>query len=1003
MLNLARIRREQGNNLSGSLDYTIRELRTFERLKDKKGLARAYFEMGYIYKDIFNYQKSIDNISKALILYEELDMESNVVHCQMTMGHVNVDKAIKSKDTMYLKKGLDLYNKVLNYRLKNRGKDEQAIAFINIANLYLEYFRITHREELLYTSISYSRQSMNSSEDIYSTSINLLNIGEAYYYLNEKDKALSYYLDAKKAAAKAGKPAVLLVVMKKITIVRKDLEQYDLALKESKEFVKLAKNISFHDELRSHYALLADIYVELHDYENAYKYRLLYESYSDSVLDKEKTAALVKFQIEFESENKDREIALLSKNQLLQDRQLENEQDTRNYLIATIVLVCLLLLLIYSRYVVKRNAHKTIEEKNLELEKLSIVASKTATGVLITNAAGDLEWFNEGFSKLFKWNSLEEYLNTKGKNIYAVSQNQHIKAIIQQAIDEKISVTYENTMSPKSGEDLWIQTTLTPIFNDQGVLSKMVFVETDVTELKLAKETAERALEIQEQFLANTSHEIRTPMNGIVGLVRRLKETPLTAEQERYLDIIAESSGNLLHVVNDILDISKVRAGKIVFESTEFRLTDLFDTLCITQLYRADEKNIYLKSFVDPKIPPVLLGDPVRLNQVLSNLVGNAVKFTDTGGVLFSAKKVKSQDDNIFLEFSVVDTGIGIAQDKLHYVFESFAQADSHINRRYGGTGLGLSIAKSLIEEQGGTMSIRSTPGEGTTLSFTLAFSIGDPQWNGTTPSYVEGIPAVVDLSDINVLLVEDNHINQMVALFELNKWKAKTDTVESAAEAFELLKEKQYDVILMDVSMPEMDGLAATRYIRSSMPEDKKNIPIIAMTASALAGEREKCLEAGMNDYISKPFNPVNLYCAIVKWGKGESTVAEDSFEVVVEKKKSDKTVNLSLIFERASGNFGYVKEMIELYCTEMPGYLCEIEEAFSAKQRDSMKRSAHKMISPAALFGVNELSQVLREIEIKFQSSEEDLEQLILKSRELFERSVQELKAELEKLETD
>lgn len=648
---------------------------------------------------------------------------------------------------------------------------------------------------------------------------------------------------------------------------------------------------------------------------------------------------------------------------------------------------------------VQERTHE-LSEINKQLEKLSIVASETANGVFITDANGEIEWFNEGFSKLFGYYSIEEYWKKRGHSIFEVSGNSNIREIVQKAISTKGSVIYENETPTSTGKLLWIKTALTPIFDETSELKKLVFVETDVTELKKAKETAEQALQIQEQFLANTSHEIRTPMNGVIGMTRQLLETPLNEEQVEYLNAIKESSNNLLHVVNDILDISKIRAGKVVFEKVEFRLSDIFKTLKFTLQYKVEEKNIYLKTDIEPSIPAVLMGDPVRLNQILLNIVGNAIKFTDNGGVTVSAKSNLLTDHRVNISFTVSDTGIGIPEDKLEYVFESFAQAETHTTRKYGGTGLGLSISKSLVEQQGGNISAESKLNSGTTFYFNLIFEIGDPNWQGPSFQSHETYTKQ-DLSHLKILLVEDNKINQKVAIFELKKWKITADVANEPMEAFEKLRTINYDLILMDISMPGMDGLEATKYIRKSFSEPTKNIPIIAMTASALSGEKEKCFEAGMNDYISKPFNPTTLYSKIIKWTKAGETITSDE-EVRTKKKEKKKMYDLTQIREVASGDADYVKEILNIYIADMAIYLDDLNQYMKENKFQEIASGAHKMKSPAALLGVTKLKDCLIEIETEAQQQKEISKELVKRVNDLCLQSINELKLELAKIQT-
>lgn len=1005
LLSLSKINRSQSNP-SGALDKIRKALNIFELTGNKSGSAKCYFEIGYVYKEFGNYEMSIHNFTKSLNIASTIHDSLQVARCEMVMGHVNSDKADRAKDQRYYKKALALYLSSLNYYQKINDQERISVNLLNIANLYYHLGEMILSDDYLDKGLDYSYQSLVISEKLKNAKnigLNLTNIGEIYTIKKEYKKALEYCLRGDKVFLEDGNTDFLLANRSIQIRIYRETKEYDKAIAVSNSIAEIAikeKAIVF---LRNHFKTLSEIYYLKNDLEKAYQNRLLFEKYSDIVLNEEKAKTILRLQAEYETERKDKEIDLLSENKILLDAQIEQQQITRNYLLISIGLVLLLLIVIYIRYRDKMNVHKIIEEKNIELEKLSIVASETANGVFITNAEGEMEWFNEGFSKLFGYYSVQEYKEKRGSHIFEVSGNSRIKELIQEAVENRVSVVYENSNPDSKGNSLWIKTTLTPIFDKEGKLKKLVFVETDVSELKQAKETAEESLQIQEQFLANTSHEIRTPMNGILGMTRQMLETPLSNEQSEYVHAIKESSNNLLHVVNDILDISKIRAGKIVFEKIEFRITDLFKSLQFILQYKADEKGIYLKTSIEDQLPPVLKGDPIRLNQILLNLAGNAIKFTEKGGVTFSAEMMHKENNRTSIQFCVTDTGIGIPENKLDYIFETFAQAESHTSRKYGGTGLGLSISKFLVENQGGKITVVSKMNEGSSFCFILDFEIGDPNWNGQVVQKIEGIPVDVDLSHISVLLIDDNIINQKIAVYELKKWKANVDVANNAAEAFEKLKGKNYAIVLMDISMPVMDGLEATRYIRSDFSAPVNSIPIIAMTASALIGEKEKCFAAGMNDYISKPFDPVLLYSKIVKWttGKDSEQLVEENKELKNNGKKV-KYTDLTIIYERASGDLNYINEMIRMYINLMPQYLKEFNDLFAKKNWNELSKQAHKMRAPVAYFGIVELKEILSNIErnAKEYSNADLLSDMIDEVNQIASASIKELKEELDKI---
>jgi signal transduction histidine kinase/ActR/RegA family two-component response regulator len=381
--------------------------------------------------------------------------------------------------------------------------------------------------------------------------------------------------------------------------------------------------------------------------------------------------------------------------------------------------------------------------------------------------------------------------------------------------------------------------------------------------LKEEKKKAESSEKVKQLFLANMSHEIRTPMNAILGFTRLLQDSSIDEEQRKYIEIILQSGDNLLVIINDILDFSKIEAGKVVFEVMPFHLVDSINSIIDLQSAKAGQKNIKLTSHIDENLPVMVQGDAVRLNQIMLNLISNAIKFTEQGEVNISVTAIKQTDNDVVIGFAVKDTGIGIPIEKQEKIFEIFEQATTSTVRKFGGTGLGLSIVKQLVELQGGKITVKSQPGEGSEFSFRLRFLKQSAEDTLTgLPSPVIAKPAELTKAGAGkrILVAEDNPINSLLVIKVLKRQGYETDVAENGKIALEKHLSNKYDMILMDLQMPEMDGYEATMKIRRS-ETDNNNIPIIAMTAHTIKGEYERCMEIGMNNFISKPFRPDDLY----------------------------------------------------------------------------------------------------------------------------------------------
>lgn len=458
---------------------------------------------------------------------------------------------------------------------------------------------------------------------------------------------------------------------------------------------------------------------------------------------------------------------------------------------------------------------------------------------------------------------------------------------------------------------------------------------------------AEDAVKAKQQFLSNMSHEIRTPMNAIIGFTKVLLKTELTARQKEYLTAIKLSGDALIVLINDILDLAKVDAGKMTFEQIPFKLElSIFAMLHLFET-KIQEKNLKLEIVYDRKIPKVLLGDPVRLHQIILNLVSNAVKFTNKGCITVNVI-LKNEDDNkASICFTVSDTGIGIEKAKIGKIFDNFQQASSGTSRLYGGTGLGLAIVKQLVEPQGGTVEVESEVSKGSSFSFTLSFLK-----TKENVDYEIEIPEMdIEKNNIKVLVAEDIALNQLLMKTILEDFGFGCEIASNGKIAIEKLEEEYFDIVLMDLQMPEMNGFEATEYIRNNI---KSDIPIIALTADVTTVDLAKCKAVGMNDYIAKPVDEHLLFNKILSLVKRNEPV-EIALENENEQSKKNKCINLNYLNQRTRSNPALMMEMISLYLEQTPPLINTMKQSMENKDWENLYSAVHKMIPSFAIMGIN------------------------------------------------
>lgn len=629
-------------------------------------------------------------------------------------------------------------------------------------------------------------------------------------------------------------------------------------------------------------------------------------------------------------------------------------------------------------------------------EQYQRIISNMHLGLVEVDLQENIRYVNPAFEKMSGYHA-EELIGKKTAVLFANKTNENTILQVQQKRLQGQADSYELNVLNKDGEERCWLISGAPNYDEYGEMRGSIGIHLDVTEtkiireeLQIAKEKAEASSKAKASFLANMSHEIRTPLNGIIGMIRELTYEDDSEKRRRYIDNAFTASEHLLSVLNNVLDISKIEAGELGLEKANFRLRETLKNVKSIMSSRAREKGLFL--WLDSREIKdfTYCGDSLRIRQILLNLIGNAIKFTSTGGVYVECQVKAHKKHSHIVSVTVEDTGVGMEPGFVTNLFNKFSQEDVSVSRQYGGTGLGMAITRELVQMMGGSITVKSKKHEGTSIEVIFELPVAMDEIVES-----EGIDLPIEMPLTRVLLVEDNEFNRQVAGNTLRRYKCNVTEAVNGQEAIELLGEQEFDIVLMDLQMPVMDGFEASRQIRQTL---KSEIPIIALTANAFKSEVDECKNIGMNDYITKPYEEEKLISTIYKilhpTQKGFVYTARPqataSKIINVEKKLYD----LSKLRKLTGNNDDYYKRMIHIFIDSSKQAIEEFTKALASKDLDTIYRTAHRIKPSLDHLGIVSLHHVIRSVEIRAKAGD---------SSALLSQEVNELKSTLQNVLSD
>jgi CheY-like chemotaxis protein/nitrogen-specific signal transduction histidine kinase/tetratricopeptide (TPR) repeat protein len=805
--------------LDKALKYYLDAVAIFKRVGMRRDLGRAYCDVAWLYFKQYNDQESVNFINKSLEIARAIQDDYAIARAHSIQGSLYTAQR-------KFKAAIQEHESALSIRTRLKSRSGIADTYYNLSTAY-------EKSGQLDRAIFYAKKSMQLDEELG----NVVNIGLGY---------------------------------KKVASLSLLEGNYPTAQTFLQKAIKLADQTALPELKRDINLLFAKLYEKKGDFQTANKYLYASIDGNDSLYNITNIEKSAEIRALFDLEN----IELISKQreQALALKQIEIDSQRNYYLMVIIILILVSILLIVAAFL-----YNIVRKKNIKLHKEIADRKKAEAQILQSQALyeeaqaiaqvgnweynllnSELHWSKETY-RIFELEQCpdQELYAAWRERCHSMDRAKLDKAI-QSTINTGANFYVEHRAVFKDGKIKYIACIGEAVKNSEGQVVGLKGTDQDITALR-------QATIAKSEFLSSMSHEIRTPINGVIGIANLLMEEQLSPTQREYVDTLKFSAQHLSSIVSDILDFSKIESGKLVFERIPFDLAKIAQHVFRLFENSAKNKSISLTFIPDPSIKHLLVGDYVRLSQILSNLLSNAIKFTDKGSVEFAYTLKEETESSVWVKFAIKDTGVGISAEQLEQIFDNFTQADVSTSRKYGGTGLGLAISKKLIEQQDGKISVESTLGQGSTFIVEMKYDKQEPLPSIAATERSAG--QAMHLHGMNFLVAEDNKINALVLTANLKKWGAKYTIAQDGQDAIDCMKKEDFDAIIMDIQMPNVDGKVATQVIRQFSDDRKRKVPIIAFTAEASVESHQEYLNSGFNDCITKPFRPEQLYNILKKY----------------------------------------------------------------------------------------------------------------------------------------